>query len=704
MSTHVVRLDLKDCDAAEAVSRVAALLATPRDLGMLLVEDTAAAVVRHRAAFEALDGSRQVEQLLCLVLGRQERAADEQGHVLRLPRNIERRTLWVIERTGVDWPLQAAGRARRRDHRGGDGFERLAELLRMPGMFRRTHELLGRVPHGAAVPGLHIAGSGGNGQMEFLQALRFAIRRMQDPTSPSAVRPAAGTPAGRAALHLARGGMLQRAFDDADDAVAEARQAADGLPGTAALIRRTYVEAAFEGAGDRLAELRDRLAGLFQAVPADERLTKERRTMIAARGVELPAPEEERRPRDELRAWLDASLKGGASLTRIDMDLREWAGTLERSDVHGRRLSEICSDPLLRGLQSPPAMPPPQPWLPAAGAVCAALAGLSPLGVAGGLVMAVLWTALVALSVIRGPGGRLEEHSRGLGFNAFGALAGGIAGGLGGSAGLPAAGWAAAVSAAVAGALIAIACSWRARALRWAEDADLAAAEQALQRLRELLGRAVADWSGLDRRLETIDELNLLRQALEGVREELKTRCDALDGDGLPQPSRSVVPYGERVHSWLGGLVLAAVRPALQAGPGGEVEKLASMETGRLVNDWESAVEQGQSPEEMPFVTDAAPAPVDPEDLAYFVEQVSRDAEAEMWQMCAPGDLRLLDASPRPPVLRFGPRPAGDGAVYPPETVHVAAPTMCGVLRLVPLHSHVIEWTWGQGEDDGGEM
>ncbi|MGP4024035.1 hypothetical protein [Actinomadura sp. 3N407] len=712
MSSRVVRLDLKGCDADEAVLRVAELLHTPQDLGMLLVEDTAAAVVRHRAAFEALDGSRQVTQLLCLVLGRQTGGPDgggDRGNArgnrgLRLPGNLQRRTLWVIEETGVDWPLRAAARARRRDGRDGDGLGRLSDLLRQPGVFERTCRLLGEVPFGAAVPGLHIAGAAGTGQEDFLQALRTAIRRMLDPASPPAVPHDDERPAARAPLRLRGDGALQHAFDDAARAVDEAQEDAAELPGIGALIRELPAAAPVEAAGERLAELRGRLGELFQAVPADDRITEERRAAIAARGVQPPAPEPfEAEPfRETLRARLRGGITRGTSLTRLDQDLRDWAGTLERRGAHGRRLGQVCSNSLLHRLRNPPPMPPPQNWLPVPGAICAALAGLSPLGVAGGLVMALLWTALVVLTVIRGPGGRIDDHSRSLAFNALGALAGAIAGGLGGDAGLPAAGWAAAVFTAVAAALITIARSWRARALRWVYATELDIAERALQDMHHLLGQAVTGWSGLNRRLDTIDELNLLRQGLKGVREELEARSRELDKEVLPQPSRSTALYGEAVRFWLGDLVLAAVRPAQHGALDGESARLARKETGRLIDAWESAVEQGLAVDTLPFVTDARPATlIGGEDLPHLTEQVSYDPAGEMWQLCAPGDLGLLDAAPEPRTVRFGPRPAGDGAGYPPGTVLVSSSAHCGVLRLVPLHAQVVEWTWT--EDESGE-
>ncbi|TMR29843.1 hypothetical protein, partial [Actinomadura geliboluensis] len=90
---RVAHLDLRDRDAAEAADLVAELLHTSQDLELLLVVDTAAAVVRHRAAFEALDTSRQVSRLLCLVAGRPPAAPAAPGAdpaVLRLPSNIQR--------------------------------------------------------------------------------------------------------------------------------------------------------------------------------------------------------------------------------------------------------------------------------------------------------------------------------------------------------------------------------------------------------------------------------------------------------------------------------------------------------------------------------------------------------------------------------------------------------------------------------------
>ncbi|MFI0480860.1 hypothetical protein [Actinomadura sp. 9N215] len=715
MSTRVVRLDLKGCDAGEAASRVRELLHTPQDLGMLLVEDTAAAVVRHRAAFEALDGSRQVTQLLCLVVGRQPGAGRGPGDGLRLPGNIQRRTLWVIEETGVDWPLRPGARARRRDGRDGDGLGRLSELLRLPGVFERTHRLLADVPFGAAVPGLHIAGAAGTGQEDFLYALRSAIRRLLDPASPAPAPRDDDAPSARVPLRLAKDGVLQRAVDAADLALDEAQEAAAELPGVGALIRELPADVPVEAAGERLAELRDRVADLFQAVPGDDRVTEDRRVAIAARGVHPPEPEpfDAERFREKLRTWLRDSLARGASLTRLELDLRDWTDTLERRGGHARRLGQVCADPMLHRLRNPPPLPPPQGWLPLPGAACAALAGLSPLGVAGGLVMALLWTALVVLTVIRGPGGRMDAHSRALAVNALAALAGAIGGGLGGdAAALPAGAWAAAVFAAVAGALAAIVQSWRSRAMRWVDDAGLDLAERALQDVQHLLGQAVTGWSRLNRRLDTVDALNLLRQGLGGVRDELEERSRELDGETLPRPASPLAGYGDAVHFWLAELVLGAVRPAQQAAPDGEAARLARKETSQYVDAWESVVEQGLPVDTLPFVTDARPATrIGGDDLAFLTEHVTYDPAGEMWQLCAPGDLGLLDVAAGPRTVRFGPvtrgRAAGDGAAFPPGTVLVSSSAHCGVLRLVPLQAQVVEWTWteddpGDGQNDTG--
>ncbi|WP_433227125.1 hypothetical protein [Actinomadura formosensis] len=707
MSPRVVRLDLRDCDAEQAAARVAELLRTSQDLGMLLVEDTAAAVVRHRAAFEALDASRQVGQLLCLVVGRQARDVGAGPAVLRLPGNIQRRTLWVIEETGVDWPLRAAARARRRDGRDGTGLGRLSELLRLPGVFERTCRLLGEVPFGVAVPGLWLTGTGGSGQEDFLLALRSAIRRMLAPVSPPPVPREEERSGGRVPLRLTGDGVLRRALDDAEYALEDAQEAAVELPSARALLREVPADVPVRAAGDRLAGVRARLTELFQAVPGDDRITEQRRGAIAAHGVEPPPMEPfEAGPfRAELHAWLRESLAGGASLIRIDHHLGDWAEAPEGSAAHLRRLRRICPDELLDRLGNPAPMPPPRWWLAVAGAACAALAGLTPLGVAGGLVMALLWTALVALTVIRGPGGRLDACSRELGLNAFGALAGAIGGGLGGAAGLPAAGWSAALAAAVAGALAAVVQSWRSRAIRWADGNGLDEAEKALQDMQQLLGHAVTGWARLNRRLDVVDELNVLRQGLGGVREKLDERATDLDKEDLGQPSRSFESYAETVRFWLGDLVGEAVRPASRGTPGDAADRHARREAGRFLDDWESVVEQGLPVETVRFVTDPRPvASVDGEDLAFLIEQLSYDPAGEMWQLCAPEDLGLLDTSPGPRTVRFGPRSAAGGRDLPPDTVLVSSSAHCGVLRLVPLSPHVVEWTWvedGAGDEPG---
>ncbi len=403
MSTRVAHLDLQDCDAGAAAVRAADLLHTSQDLELLLVVDSAAAVVRHRAAFEALDASRQVSKLLCLVTGFTA-APGADPEVLRLPGNIQRRTLWVIEQTGVDWPLRAAARARRRDGRDGDGLGLLADLLRLPAVFERTHRLLAEVPFGAAVPGLHLAGDGDSGQKDFLLALRTAIRRTLDPASPAPAKREDARPESRVPVRFSTGSELRRVRRGG-----ARRHRGTGDRGRTARHRRAAAGAARRRGG----------AGAGTGSPrcgtGSPTCSKPSRTVTGSPTTgrpRSPPAGSNRRPRSRSSrsrsatrctpGWETActgACRCHGSTTTCAPRRRRWTAAADTPGGCAPRAPATCSAGCAprgrwsrrsRGCRWPARSPRRAPDCPRS---------VSP----AGLVMALLWTALVALTVLRGP-------------------------------------------------------------------------------------------------------------------------------------------------------------------------------------------------------------------------------------------------------------------------------------------------------------
>lgn len=711
MTKRVILLDLRDCDTETALIRARVLIAEEPDLTHLLVLDSAAEVAGHRPVFEALDKSNRVEVRLCLLIGHQSRP-----HELRLPENLERHTLWVPDPAGIDWPYRASAKAKL--HTGAVvALTRLQELLLLPAVFLRTVKLLEEIPFGIACPALWQAEADGGEEDDFPWALRLALEQVLSVAEPVLdpvgddliVRSVASgdfAPSG--------GSPLDRSISGVNDAIAYAEEigeeavAVRGLWGTVEvfLVAKQDIAA-------RLAALKDELAGLMLGV----RKKDDPRKLIIEQGIPLADDQEfeigevRRALERSSTAWLR---EAKATLPQVEESLAAWAKALETSGGHRRKLDGIFSAELLRVLRTCEPFPPPQGWLPVVGAAVSALAGLNPVGLVTGVLMALVWTGLVVFTVTAGPGARIGDQRGPIAKNALAALAGGIVGGLLGIVGLPLPIWAAGAVLSVVAAPLAMRASWRVRCREWVAGGGIVLANGAVGQVLVLLGRVAADWSGTVGRANVKDAIGRFEFAVRGVSLALQGRATELDRELSGHRAAPAAPYVTAVEGQLVDLILAALRPAYDGIADLDLNMQrdnAKAEAENLLAAWKRHVrERGPvEPPEFAYQQGTSAAPDRSEELGRLTRAAGFDAAAEMWQLCSAEDLPLLSVENerRPNAVRFAPsrgRPAFESEA-PPDTVWVPA-TVAGVLRLVSLRPGTVDWTWTDEpfDDRNGEV
>ncbi|MFF0863343.1 hypothetical protein ACFYUV_16410 [Nonomuraea sp. NPDC003560] len=711
MSGRVVRLNLRGLGEG-ALGEVAALLSDDgqEDLTSLLVVDDVAALAGHRRAYEMLLASRYTDEVLCVAVGRPQ----GEPHRIALPGSLTQAAgvLWVPDPYGIDWRPAAAAPAVRRDRAEGAeaGLLRLLDVLSLSEVFHEALRRVERMPGRIANPGIRLAWTGAGGG-DLRQALAAAGGRLLaagggEPPEPAAA-PAA--PPTAPPLRLAPGGPLASLADQARAALDEAAALGDELGDDVSLmVGPVPAGTAATAAGQALGRLRERLEELFVAAHSGARPDAGSRAAVTAAGIVPAEPEEfdAARVRASIGRYLDAGLRAGTPLPRLVEGLDRWQTRLM---PHGSRalvprLREVCPDALVAGLRDPEPMAGPQPWLPAVGLVSAALAGLTPFGVASGLVMALLWTLSVTLTVLRGPGGRPGGHLGALAANAAAAVVGGAAGGLAGAA-LEAAGilpqpaWALVLIVALAGAAWAIRGSWRRRTAAWAAARRFDAAAKAVDDLLSVAGAADREWARAGARVDAADATARVSAALAHVAAVVAERTRPPGGAAHDVPGRR----DRRVEHFLADLVREAAAPALRglaAGSTAEHGERAGGRAAELFSVWEKHVAEHGMDDPPPFATEwavEADGAAPEEDLPELASAAGHDVSAVMWQLCLARDLSLLDVGAGPPAaVRFAPRPcrAALEESLPAGTVWVPSARHAGTLRLVPVRPGVARQTW----------
>jgi hypothetical protein len=716
MTGTVEILRLSGQQEAEALQTASALLAdrSRTDLSRLLILDDTASLTSHAAAFERLLTSHRLDHLLCVMVG--PRVGDYEE--LRLPGSISggrgSAVLWVSDPIGVDWELAASAIAMVHSASTTTGLHHLIEVLSAVEVFDRVCEVAVRVPGGVASPGLRLSG-GGTEASSFAAALAVAIRLFTEPQPglpPRDDEPyetLLGDSSGTA--DLADGGDLSACRERVSAAVAAVEGALTRLAGTGGLsgAGQFRVRENVTATGEALAGFRDRVTRLLNDAHAPGGITGKQLDEVTKAGVVFPGHTVP--PAGSLRSAspgastvhqaIAESIRAGDPLPRVSNRLTL---TESRMDSGGSAsyladVDRACPDDTLRKYGTPPALPPPQPWLLAAGALGTALGALAGAawGLAGGIIVGVVialaWCGIIAQTTRLGSRPGRERVIAAL----VSALAG-VAVGVGaGQAVKPArtAAIAVAVLALVIFAVIVV-WSWRARVRAWRQALAPEQAHSAADALANLVIKVAArEWSG---RSATLDEVTRARIAVDGVSRELRDHADRL-GDPWSSGPRAAraARLGAALLPALRDLALA-VLPATADAPGSVTFDQARERTAALITEWtRNAHEHGVlSPPPFPSHAPDATMYADDAEMAEITEAVLYDPHDQMWQLCAAEDLGTLDVSGQSQVVAFASRLVQQtlAGALPKTTVWTSSEKHAGLLRLVPLRAGIVSTSW----------
>jgi hypothetical protein len=664
MTVEVLRLSgLQDGDADQVAG---ALLDDQRahpDLSRLVVIDDTAALIGHAAVYERLLTSRRLDHLLCVAVGPRAGHSKE----FRFPGNISgaqgSALLWVSDPYGIDWRLAASAIAVGHSGNSASGLDHLVELLSVDEVFDRVCEIARHVPGGVASPGIRLAGAGDEAA-SFAAAFVMVIRRLTT-REPGLVAGAdepfkalLGAQAGT--VNLTEHGELSRCREDVAVSCAAATDAATRWAGVSGMlgfgppdVRDHVIKTA-----TALGVFRDRAASLMRDAHAPGGLTEKQRDRLTAAGVRLPAPpaaipgggQDTEAPgtgsgRSAVSRAIAEAVRGGDPLPRVTRRLNLTASALHHggSASYLPEVDQACPPELLRELAGPPA-PPRQPrwWLPAAGALAAAL----------GTLVAVGWNAAAGAAV---------------GVIAFAIM-------------MTAAVW-----------------SWRVRFSAWRRQLALDEALHSAGALADLITAVAAkEWSGGS---ATSEEITRARIALDGVAKRLTEHADAVGDSGRgPQAAR----LSESLMPGLCDLVIVALAAGSASDGGQAAFEQARAKTTELITDWtEYARKHGAlTPPPFAIVATNDVSYADQGEMAEITEAVQHDPHDVMWQLCSAADLSALDVTGMPQVVAFAPRmtrqPLAD--VLPPDTVWTSSGEHAGLLRLVPLRAGIASTSWKTDE------
>ncbi|MCM1974660.1 hypothetical protein [Streptomyces sp. G1] len=697
------RTDVTDPRALEALFRHAMREAHVRsaDVSRVLVIDSVDTLPAHHAAYERLCSNPLVGNLLCLAVGELP-GPDER--VLSVPAQLRppvAATLWIGDVRGIGWrPGQAGSLSLTDTDIAADdlaGLEPLIELLRVAEVFDEAMATLSDLPGAVASPALRLLVHEVPEQ-DLIRAQLHALDACVSPPDELRSGPAPGgaldvltgdvQPEDLSVEEcLPEGSVLRQAHWRTAEALGRLNDRLDVLAGWRGLLRAgdpadDVVQSARE-AGYALADYRDAIEQTFEWADGRAGLDADGRDHLAQMGVQLPLvpgtrPEE---VGEELRRQVVQRLRRRRPLPEIVSWLRDFAGRAAPTGSAAQldRLHRICPDELLDSLSEPP--PPAigtDPVPPALWAATAALlAGLSPLGVWGVLVVLVL----LGLGAVRTAGAPRRIPPATAGALAVAWLVGGAAGvGLRITAGPPV--WTGAPLLVLA--LLATALSarslWVAAVRQWRSDACLAEAAEAVERLGDVLDQGVLQhWLLADARAGASDQAKALAHLVQSVCDTLAEFAEQLGrrarptwdsaqrGSGRTGPSGGrggstfAVEYvgqaGEALRTTLAGditdlvaEVLAPYWEVVLRDPSSAAALPVVSRTDELMNEYQrQPVQMGTTPPP-PFASASADRP-DPAtlvgvDLRRIVDVLLPDSRNEALQLCSPDQLRMLDRAP----------------------------------------------------------
>lgn len=234
-------------------------------------------------------------------------------------------------------------------------------------------------------------------------------------------------------------------------------------------------------------------------------------------------------------------------------------------------------------------------------------------------------------------------------------------------------------------------------------------ARRAADALAELvIAVANLEWSPLT---PSAAEVSRVRIALSVMTKALPAATSAAGANGKTGSGARrawVSGHAESLRPVLYALVLrvAAAAGSARGATGMQSRTAASELTGRLLKQWNEHVHDHGISDAPPFAAESgvevAPLEMNESGAAEIRDAVAYAAEREMWQLCMPGDLDLLDLSAPPSAVRFAPRQNREvlAGTVPLETVWTSSGSYAGLLRLIPVQDSFVTARWHDADGD----
>ena len=237
----------------------------------------------------------------------------------------------------------------------------------------------------------------------------------------------------------------------------------------------------------------------------------------------------------------------------------------------------------------------------------------------------------------------------------------------------------------------------------WQRELGLGDAADAADGLAALvITVARKEWSG---GAAVAEEITRIRIALDGIGRKLAehaaqgatVNAGGARGTRLARLSESLIP----ILCDLVGTALAAEAATPSAG-GQEAYERAQAKTGDLIAIWTAHAARNGATSPPPFAKSVVPDHTYADDnMAAIREALRHDPRQEMWQLCGPDDVSLLDVAGSSRVVAFAPRLTKDalGVSLPPDTTWTRLGSYAGLIRLVPLRSGATQVEWTDPDD-----
>jgi hypothetical protein len=233
----------------------------------------------------------------------------------------------------------------------------------------------------------------------------------------------------------------------------------------------------------------------------------------------------------------------------------------------------------------------------------------------------------------------------------------------------------------------------------WRTGLGLTEAATAAIELAALVIRVASrEWSGT---AAVADEVSRTRIALDAVRQKLaegaaSTQAIPVSGARAARRAR----LSDTLSPVLFDLVdkVIAGESAAPSSGGQEAFERAQDTTAELIMDWTRHAAENGATSRPAFATAAGPdrAYAD-DDLATLREALQHDPMGQMWQLCEPDDLGVLDVGQMPRLVAFASRMDKDalGPGLPDGMTWTSSGSHAGLLRLVPLRPGTV---WADDE------